>query len=298
MSAGSRQRAAPGPQALSPNTSLGPVSLTVGDLDGMGAFYEQAIGLRKLERTDSSTQLGVEGADPLVELVGSPDAPPRPARSTGLFHLAILLPSRAQLAAAAQRVTAAGWRFTGASDHLVSEALYLDDPEGNGIEIYRDRPRESWRYDDGQLAMGTLPLDLAGLMAELPLGWQNAGMPPSTRIGHVHLNVADIATSASFYVGALGFEVMVRGYPGALFVSAGGYHHHVGLNTWLGEGAPPPPAESRGLRSFSVRVPDKAELERVAQRLAAAGSEIARDDAGLSVLDPSGNRVLIGAGNL
>jgi catechol 2,3-dioxygenase len=276
---------------IDPATSIGAVGLTVADLDGVQRFYEQAIGLETLERSGNNVRLGA-GDDTLVELVGDPDAPPRPQPSTGLFHLAILVPSRMELARALRRVAGAGWRFTGASDHLVSEALYLNDPEGNGIEIYRDRPRSEWRYTDGRLEMATLPLDLDSLVADLA-GAESEGtpMPPGTRIGHVHLNVAELPASEAFYGNGLGLDVTVRGYPGALFLSAGGYHHHVGLNTWAGPGAPPPPG-SRGLAWFDVVVPDQGELARVEQRMRAAGFEPERRESGLLATDPSQNRVL------
>jgi catechol 2,3-dioxygenase len=189
-------------------------------------------------------------------------------------------------------VAGAGWRFTGASDHLVSEALYLDDPEGNGIEIYRDRPRSEWRYTDGRLEMATLPLDLDSLVGELSETESGgAPMPPDARIGHVHLNVAELPASETFYGDGLGLDVTVRGYPGALFLSAGGYHHHVGLNTWFGPGAPPPQG-SRGLAWFDVVVPNEGELERIEQRMRAAGFEPERRASGVLATDPSQNRVL------
>ena len=225
-------------QSLPEATSVGPVSLTVADLEAAAGFYERAIGFERAGDGAAGTVSLGAGDAALVELVGEPGAPPRPRATTGLFHLAILVPDRAALAAAMRRVGDAGWRFTGASDHLVSEALYLNDTEGNGIELYRDRPREEWDYRDGQLQMDTLPLDLASLLAEE--GADPDRMPTGTTIGHVHLNVADIAESERFYADALGFDVTVRGYPGALFVSAGGYHHHLGLNVWNGEGVPAP----------------------------------------------------------
>jgi catechol 2,3-dioxygenase len=277
---------------IDPATSIGAVGLTVGDLQQLQRFYEQAIGLETLERSNGNVRLGARD-DTLVELVGDPDAPPRPPGTTGLFHLAILVPSRLELARALRRVAGAGWRFTGASDHLVSEALYLNDPEGNGIEIYRDRPREEWRYPNGQLEMATLPLDLDSLAGELG-GAESGGAPmaPDTRIGHVHLNVADLGASETFYDDGLGLDVTVRGYPGALFLSAGGYHHHVGLNTWVGEGAPSPPPGARGLAWFDLVVPNADELARVVQRMRAAGFEPERRDSGLLATDPSRNRVL------
>ena len=223
---------------IDPATSIGTVELTVGDLDAQTAYYRDSIGLRELRRDGDRVELGApESEDVLVTLVADPDAPLRPPGTTGLFHVAFLVPSRAELARSIRRVTASGHRFTGASDHLVSEALYLDDPEGNGIEIYRDRPVEEWKRSGGELEMATLPLDVEGVLATVPEGDVGDGMAPGTRVGHIHLQVASIPAAEAFYVGALGFETTVRRYPGALFVSAGGYHHHVGLNTWAGEGA-------------------------------------------------------------
>jgi catechol 2,3-dioxygenase len=282
--------------AMGAEIGLGAVRLDVADLDRAQRFYEQAIGLGALDRAADSVRLGVEGAT-VVELVGRPDAPRRPPGTTGLFHLAILLPSRADLARALRRVVGAGWRLTGASDHLVSEALYLHDPEGNGIEIYRDRPREQWRFADGQLQMDTLPLDLDSVLGELSdAGTEANGMPAGTRIGHVHLNVAELSAAEDFYAGALGFEVTVRSYPGALFLSTGGYHHQIGVNTWTGEGAPAPPPGSLGLRRFEIVLQGARELELAGERLRAAGFDPDRDGEGLLVADPSGNGVLLRAG--
>jgi catechol 2,3-dioxygenase len=280
-------------RSIDPRTEMGAVSLTVADPERVRDFYRDAIGLSELDSKDSTIRLGRER--PIVELIGDPDAPPRPRNSTGLFHLAILVPSRADLARSLQRLADAGWRLTGASDHLVSEALYLNDPEGNGIEIYRDRPREEWPTRNGEIQMSTLPLDLDGVLGELRREDQGAPAPEATRIGHVHLNVSDLTAAEDFYSGALGFDVTVRGYPGALFVSAGGYHHHLGLNTWAGEGAPQPPPGSRGLRSFEVIVPGKADLAAEQDRLAEAGYEPARENGAVRVTDPSGNDVLLRA---
>ena len=278
-------------QRLPEATSVGPVSLTVADLEAAAGFYERAIGLERAgDGATGTVSLGA-GDAALVELVGEPGAPPRPRATTGLFPLAILVPDRAALAAAMRRVGDAGWRFTGASDHLVSEALYLNDTEGNGIELYRDRPREEWDYRDGQLQMDTLPLDLASLLAEE--GADPDRMPTGTTIGHVHLNVADIAESERFYADALGFDVTVRGYPGALFVSAGGYHHHLGLNVWNGEGVPAPPAGSRGLRHYEVGLSSAEDVQRARARLEQAGFDAEEGDDGVLVRDPAGNGVLI-----
>jgi catechol 2,3-dioxygenase len=282
--------------SIDPGTAMGAVRLGVADLEGVRDFYRRAIGLTELETRDGITRLGTEGSPAaIVELVGEPDARPRPRGTSGLFHLAILVPSRADLARALQRVAEAGWRLSGASDHLVSEALYLSDPEGNGIELYRDRPRQEWPVRDGALQMDTLPLDLDGVLGELRRDDAGAPMPPATRMGHVHLNVGDLTAAEAFYSGALGFDVTVRGYPGALFVSAGGYHHHLGLNTWAGEGAPPPPAGSRGLRRFEIRLPGEAQLAAEEDRLRQAGFEPAREDGAVRVADPSGNEVVLTA---
>jgi catechol 2,3-dioxygenase len=283
--------------SIDPGTSMGAVRLTVNDLDSVRAFYRDAIGLTEVEPEDGIVRLGTDGdsSRSVIELVGDPDAPHRPSGTSGLFHLAIVVPSRADLARSLQRVAEGGWRLSGASDHLVSEALYLSDPEGNGIELYRDRPREEWPVRDGVLQMDTLPLDLDGVLGELRRESAQASMPAGTRIGHVHLNVGDLTAAEAFYSGALGFDVMVRGYPGAIFVSAGGYHHHLGLNTWTGEGAPPPPEGSRGLNQYEIRLPGSAQLSAEEDRLREAGFEPEREGDRVRVTDPSGNRVVLTA---
>ena len=282
---------------IHPDTRIGSVHLTVADLDAQQSFYERAIGLRELERDGHTVRLGPEGGPTVLELTGDPDAPRRPPGSTGLYHVAILLPGRADLARALRRVIDAGRRFTGASDHLVSEALYLNDPEGNGIEIYRDRSRDEWpRDDEGVIQMATLPLDIDGVLGELD-GAEPAAeeMPPGTAIGHVHLQVASIPPAEEFYSGALGFDVTVRTYPGALFVSAGGYHHHIGLNTWESAGGRPPAPGSIGLRSFELVLPSRAEADRVAEQARAAGADVSAGEGGAIVLDPWRDAVLLTA---
>jgi catechol 2,3-dioxygenase len=281
---------------LPAQTRIGTVRLTVRDLERARRFYEQALGLTAEERTHATVSLAAPGGEPVVELHGDPAARPLHRRATGLYHLAILLPTRRDLAVALARLRAAGWPLDGASDHLVSEALYLSDPDGNGIELYRDRGREQWRYSNGQLAMATLPLNLESLLAELPGdGDLPAHAPRATRIGHVHLRVADLSEAETFYADVIGFEVTVRGYPGALFVSAGGYHHHLGLNTWHSAGAPPPPPGSVGLRSFDVVLPGADALAAARKRLRAAGVDGAESDGDLLVRDPSGNALILRA---
>ena len=279
---------------IPPGTSIGKVRLRVADIDALSEFYERVVGLRGVERDGDLVRLGAEGGEPLVELVPAPTATPAPSYSTGLFHMAILVPDRPELARSLRRVIEQGWRLTGASDHLVSEALYLRDPEGNGIEIYRDRPRDQWGHSNGELKMATLPLDLDGVLADEPSGEPANGMPAPTTMGHVHLRVADIPAVEAFYNGALGLEVMVRSYPGALFVAAGGYHHHIGLNTWETQGAPAPPDGSLGLDRYELVLPDLDERDAAAARVGETGDPEHTDD-GVLATDPSGNHVLLTA---
>jgi catechol 2,3-dioxygenase len=281
---------------IHPDTHIGQVRLRVADIDDLAAFYERAIGLREVERDGDVARLAPEGGEPLIELVSAPDGPPAPSFSTGLFHLAILVPDRAELARSLQRAANAGWRLTGASDHLVSEAIYLRDPEGNGIEIYRDRPRDQWGHDGDEVRMATLPLDLQDVLGELegaeaPVN----GVAADTTMGHVHLQVADIPAAEGFYNGGLGLDVMVRSYPGALFVSAGGYHHHIGLNTWQSEGTPRPPEGALGLDRYELVLPSEAAVDEAAAALGDLGDPV-RLDEGVLATDPSGNRVLLTAG--
>ena len=287
--------------SIHPDAAIGTVRLTVGDLSRSRSFYEAAIGLRAAEREDGSLALGGGGQHPLIELHGDPSARAIDRHAPGLYHLAILVPSRVDLAWTLTRLIHTGWPLGGAADHLVSEALYLSDPDGNGIEIYRDRPREQWPYVGGELEMGTLPLDLDDLLDEL--AWAEAyarkptemptQMPVETKIGHVHLQVAELVQADAFYHGALGFDVTARGYHGALFLSAGGYHHHIGLNTWHSAGAPPPPPRSVGLRSFEVQLPDAAELDRALTRVRAAGIEVGSTEGRALIRDPSGTGLVL-----
>lgn len=285
---------APAATRIDPATRMGTVRLTVSDLSRARSFYERVLGLSSVDRDDGTVTMGAPDGEPLVELHGDSNAPSLDRRATGLFHLAILMPSRRDLAVTLARLAALRWPLDGASDHLVSEALYVSDPDGNGIEIYRDRPRSEWQQRDGELAMATLPLDLDDILAELS-GVHDLppGVPEKTTIGHVHLQVSDLDEAERFYSGVLGFEVMVRGYPGALFVAAGGYHHHLGLNIWHSGGSSPPAPGAIGLREFEVVLPDQAELARVLDRLQAAGLEPERRGDTALVSDPSGNRVAL-----
>ncbi len=278
--------------AIDSGTGIGRVTLTVRDVAELSGFYERVVGLRRLEADSEDRALLGAGDRVLVELVEDRGASPRPPRTTGLFHLAILVRDRAELARSLQRLIITRWPLQGASDHLVSEALYLADPEGNGIEIYRDRPRERWERDGDELRMATLPLDLNDLTRSLePIDASDVGAVAGTRIGHVHLDVADLAAGERFYADLLGLDVTARDYPGALFLSAGGYHHHVGLNTWRGAGAPPAPPGSLGLRSFELELPSVAALDQTLARLRAGGADVEIEGPAATLQDPAENVV-------
>ena len=235
---------------LPASTHMGAVELTVSDLERSLGYYRDSIGLELLSSEGGEASLGAGGTE-LLHLVEEPGA--RPADGyTGLFHFALLVPERADLAHWLAHAARDGVQLTGASDHFVSEALYLRDPDHHGIEIYWDRPRALW---EGQVSrMGTWPLDLDGLLAETP-GAPFEGLAPGTTMGHVHLRVANVDDTVRFYRDVLGLDLMTQLGPQAAFLSAGGYHHHLGANTWESAGAPPAPAGTASLRRFTIVVP-------------------------------------------
>jgi catechol 2,3-dioxygenase len=271
-------------------THIGAVHLTIRDLDRSIRFYEAHLGFSLHRRDDRTAWLGAGGPDLLV--LSQCDKAPRVRGTTGLYHFAILVPSRADLARALRRLVETETVMQGAADHLVSEALYLADGDGNGIEIYRDRPRAEWPFVNGQLRMAADPVDFDGLLAE-PGGMGGGGLARGTVIGHVHLHVARLDEAQHFYVDVLGFELMQRYGPSALFVSAGGYHHHIGLNTWAGVGAPPPPPGAIGLQHFDVVLPNEAAVAAIADRVAEAGIPTEPVDLGLLVHDPANNAICV-----
>lgn len=278
-------------EAIHPDTRLGVVTVRVADLDRSIRFYQDVIGLQMIGQDQDTTTLGVEGSI-LLAVHAVRGAPPVPARATGLFHVAILLPTRADLGRALQRMLTAGIQV-GQGDHLVSEALYLADPDGNGIEVYRDRPRTTWRWQNGQVQMATEPVDLAGLLqAAEQDSTQVVGAPAKTTIGHIHLKVADIRQAKAFFQGVLGFSVTAE-LPGALFVSAGGYHHHFGLNTWQSRGAAPAPRSAAGLVSYAIVLPDADALARVVGRLDARSIDYSGDGGHIVLQDPWNNQVVL-----
>jgi len=273
---------------LAPKTRMGAVELTVTDVDRSVSFYEDALGLVTHRREDGRAALGAGGEDLLV-LVEDPDAGPA-GRHAGLYHFALLHPSRKELARAAARLARTRTPIQGASDHGISEAIYLPDPDGNGIELAADRPRAEWP-DLSVMSGGPAPLDLNGLLDSVADEEPRESVDPDATIGHVHLHVGDLEESTHFYVDVVGFDVMTH-LPSAVFVAAGGYHHHVGFNTWRRPGVPPAPEGTVGLRHYTVVLEDDAELDALRGRARAAGVE-PEDTAGGPILrDPSGNALL------
>jgi catechol 2,3-dioxygenase len=277
--------------AIDSGLSLSSVRLAVSDLPRSVAFYERVLGLPVLSSDEQTAQLGPgrERAALLLEQIENP-TPLSPA-STGLFHVAWLHPSRSALAVSVRRVVGQRWPFDGASDHGVSEALYLTDPDGLGIELYADRPRAEWQRPPGGhgVRMVTAPLDLDDLLAQDP-GGAVASIDAGTTVGHVHLKVSDVPRATAFYRDALGFEEQAT-MPSAAFLSAGGYHHHVGLNSWQSAGAQPPPDTAPGLREIAVELGGGEAVEKLELRLresAGAGTVEEGGNGGLSVRDPDG----------
>jgi catechol 2,3-dioxygenase len=287
---------APGGYRLPGATRLGPVRLQVSDLARSLAYYESVIGLRAVSRDGSSARLAAHGDDSvLIELRERRGARPVPTRGLlGLYHFAILLPDRASLGKFLKHLAALGVHV-GMADHLVSEALYLTDPDGLGIEVYADRPRVTWKKVERQIAMASDPLDVRSLMAaagDAPF----TGLPWGTVIGHVHLYVGDVEKASHFYHAGLGFDKMVWNYPGALFLAAGGYHHHLGTNTWAA-GAPPAADGDARLLEWEVQVPTLADAHAALSSVEAVGHEVVRDENGGATRDPWGTAVRIRVAN-
>ncbi len=274
---------------------LGTVRLQVGDLERSEEFYTHVMGLRVRDRSKGRLALSAGDArEPLVELIERPSARPvAPQSRLGLFHYALLLPDRSSLAEFALHADGKGVRL-GMADHAVSEALYLHDPDGLGIEVYADRPRSEWRQSHGgQWVMTTDPLDVDDLLVEAT-GGAYGGLPRETVVGHVHLHVGNLREASRFYNQTLGFDAVVRDYPGALFFSAGGYHHHVGTNVWAA-GAPSPGPDDARLLSWTLVVPEEADVQRVASVAGAHGHTLTEKGpvGGVLLSDPWATQVEI-----
>lgn len=288
--------------SIHPATKIASVSLIVSNLELQTAFYQQALGFELHWREGNQTSLGTDKRD-LLRLVEQSDYK-RYQRVTGLYHFAVLFPDRRELARVMARLFVMKYPNY-PTDHIMTKTTYLEDPEGNGIELYCESPEDgSWsmengeyitRRSDGSLSNGREPLDVDDLFTHLE---ENPDIklpaPPDTRIGHVHLHVQNLREAVDFYHGILGFDIM--GIVDSIrmgFVSAGGYHHHVGLNTWQGEGAPPPPADALGLRHFTVELPDQVALDEVVARVGKAGIPANQTMDGLLIHDPSQNGVML-----
>lgn len=280
--------AAAGAASLPAATHIGMVSLQVSRLDRSIDYYTTTLGFEVLERTRSHARMGAAEEAPLLELHERTGAASAHPRLLGLYHFAILLPDRRALGRLIRHLGERRVQL-GSADHLVSEAIYLYDPDGLGIEVYADRPRSRWRMQAGELAMATDPLDIEGLLqAGGAEPWK--GMPAGTTIGHVHLSVGELQRARAFYHEQLGLDVMVTRYPGALFLSAGGYHHHLGLNTWAGPRAAPAPAEAARLLYWELVAGEAAAASQAAGRLEHAGNAVTVALAGeqWTVQDPWG----------
>lgn len=276
---------------IHPDTTIGAVTLVVTDLARSLDYYQQNIGLQLHRRNDGQAALGAGGRDLLI-LHEQPGARPVQRGRTGLYHFALLVPSRKELARTLRHLIDTRTPLGGASDHAVSEALYLSDPDGHGIEIYRDRPRAEWEFPGGTLRMTVDPFQFESVLKELDGNeppWD--GLAPGATMGHIHLHVAHIPATEHFYRDVLGFDLMVRYGDAASFLAAGGYHHHLGVNTWAGVGAPPPPDDAARLGWYEVRLPDDAALDAVVERTRRAGLALESIDGGWAVRDPAWNLV-------
>ncbi|PLS17186.1 glyoxalase [Bacillus sp. M6-12] len=273
-----------------PHTFVSHTSLNVADIQRSLTFYKEVIGFAVLYESAQKAVLTADGKTPLLTIEQKGNVLPKQQRTTGLYHFALLLPTRSALGEALNHFLQIGYPLQGASDHLVSEALYLGDPDGNGIEIYSDRPSNTWNWENGQVTMTTERLDAENLLAEAQ-GKKWEGLPKETVMGHIHLHVSELKKTEEFYCQGLGFEVVTRYGSQALFISTGRYHHHIGLNTWNGVGAPAPAENSVGLKWFSLVLPDEAKRNEVIMQLRNIGASVEEENGIYITKDPSGNTI-------
>jgi len=270
-----------------PSIYVGEVNIKVKNLENALTFYQNIIGFKVLEKTERKAVLTSDGNTPLLTLEQPVDVIPKTGRTSGLYHFAILLPSRADLSVFLRHLIQTGYPL-GAADHYVSEAFYLNDPDGNGIEVYRDRPSSEWTWKNNLVEMATEQLDAEGILAESDAEWN--GLPSGTVMGHIHLHVGDLQKAEEFYTKGLGFDV-VSYYPQAVFLSTGAYHHHIAINTWQGAGVPTPPKNSVGLNWYTLVFPDEATREKVMKQLQQIGAPLEKDTDFYVTSDPSGNQI-------
>lgn len=273
-----------------PNTFVSQVYLNVQDLQRSLEFYQNIIGFKILEQTERKAELTADGKTPLVTIEQPEHVISKQRRTTGLYHYALLLPSRADLAKFILHMIKTQYPLQGGSDHLVSEALYLADPDGNGIEVYCDRPSSSWEWNGDEVVMATEPMDVEGIVREND-GKPWAGLPARTLMGHIHLHVSEFKKIEEFYCQGLGFEIVCRYGGQAMFISTGGYHHHIGLNTWNGVGAPPPAENSVGMSAYTVVFPSEEARKEAAARVSRMGAMVSEEKGSLFTQDPSGNKI-------
>jgi catechol 2,3-dioxygenase len=286
--------------AIDPALRIDSVELAVADLQRSADFYERVLGFAPAGEVPGGLALAPpgNGAEPSLRLLALDDPASPPVRASGLFHVAWLHPTRAGLAASLRRLLEAGWRLTGASDHHVSEALYLDDPDGLGVELYVDRPRDTWELgpDGRSVKIVSIPLDVDDLLAQAP-AHAEAQIEPGTVVGHVHLKSADVPRAAAFYAGALGLELRAE-IPSAAFLAAGGYHHHVAVNSWESAGAPRAPDDAPGLRRVRFGLSGPAAIDALERSLSEAPVAVgfAREQPGeLTLADPDGQPLTFAA---
>lgn len=272
-----------------PITFVSQVNLKIQNVERSIAFYKEVIGFKVLEQTSRSAVFSADGKTALLTVVQPDHIAPKQGRTTGLYHFALLLPKRTDLAKIVQHFVELEIQF-GSSDHLVSEALYLSDPDGNGIEIYIDRDPSEWNWSNGEVEMTVDPLNFPALLS---VGRQQSwkGLPAETAMGHIHLHVSDLKSSEEFYSRGLGFEVVNRFGTQALFISDGKYHHHIGLNTWNGVGAPTPSPTSAGLESFNLTFSSVEKRNKIIIQLKEIGAHVTEENGSFVVTDPSGNRI-------
>lgn len=272
-----------------PNVYVSKLNLKVLDLIRSLAFYQDILGFQILEKSEKRAILTADGKTALLEIEQPDDVIPKQPRTTGLYHFALLLPSRSDLGSVLKHLLKLKYPLQGGSDHLVSEALYLADPDGNGIEIYVDRSPSQWKWNNGEVEMSTDPIDVDGLLAEGRDEWNK--LPEDTIMGHIHLHVAELERTKEFYCQGLGFEVVCNYGNQALFISSGGYHHHIGLNVWNGIGAPQPSEKSVGLIDYTIVYPNEEERDNASQRLQDLGYNVAIEQEIYVTKDPSGNKI-------
>lgn len=272
-----------------PITYVGELNLKIQNLEQSIAFYKEVIGFKLLEQTERSATFSADGKTALLSIEQPELVVPKQGRTTGLYHFALLLPNRTDLAEIVQHLVQIGLKF-GSSDHLVSEALYLSDPDGNGIEIYVDRDPAVWNWNNGEVEMTVDPLNFPDLLsAQKQQSWK--GLPQETVMGHIHLHVSELKKTEEFYVKGLGFEVVNRFGTQALFIADGKYHHHIGLNTWNGVGAPTHSTNSVGLESFTLMLSSEEKKNKIMSQLKDIGASVSEKEGALTTTDPSGNRI-------